>query len=256
MSLHHSPRESDRLAALWLFNVLDTPPEPEFDGLTRLAAAVCGTPIALVSLGDPCRQWFQSRFGLTATETPQNISFCTHAIAQDDLFVVPDAAADERFADDPLVTGEPHIRFYAGMPLATPDGHNLGTLCVIDRVPRTISVEQQDALRVLAGQVVAQLALRRQIEGMNTVVAQKAKVEADLRASEDRFRAFMDHCPAVAYMKDELGRIIYVNEPLIRRFGLADGEWLGKNDYDFFPPEFADEYLAHDRQVMAGDGRR
>ncbi len=158
--------ESDRLATLRALAVLDTPPEPAFDDLTRLAATLCGTPIALVSLVDDCRQWFKSRYGIDATETPREVAFCTHAILDTALFVVEDATADDRFRDNPLVIGEPNIRFYAGMPLITPDGHAVGTLCVIDRVPRTLRDDQREALRVLARQVVAQLQLRRQVASL------------------------------------------------------------------------------------------
>lgn len=144
--------ESDRLDALRRLGVLDTPPESDYDDLTRLAAAICCTPISLVSLIDADRQWFKSRHWIDAAETPRDQAFCAHAIHRPELFVVPDVAADERFADNPLVTGDPHIRFYAGMPLATPDGFPLGTLCVIDRTPRTLTTDQRDALRVLARQ--------------------------------------------------------------------------------------------------------
>ena len=125
---------------------------------------------------------------------------------------------DERFKDNGIVTGPPHVRFYAGVPLTTPDGHNLGTLCVIDRVPRTLNGEQQDALRVLARQVVAQLVLRRQVENLKSMAAVREKAEADLRVSEDRFRAFVDNSPAVAVVKDEQGRYVFLNERFVRRF--------------------------------------
>lgn len=156
------PNEATRLDALRRLQVLDTPPEAEFDDLTRLAATICGTPIALVSLIDAHRQWFKSRYGLAAAEIPRDVAFCAHTILQSDLFEVPDAIADARFAANPLVTADPNIRFYAGIPLVTPDGHPVGTLCAIDRVPRTLNAEQRDALRVLGRQVVAQLLLRTQ----------------------------------------------------------------------------------------------
>ena len=153
--------EAKRLKVLWQYEVLDTVPEELFDDLTELAARICEAPIALISLVDEKRQWFKSRVGTTVNETSRDLSFCAYAITQNDLFIVPDALRDERFARNPLVTADPKIRFYAGAPLITPDGHALGTLCVIDKVPRELRLEQKQALRILARHVVSQLELRR-----------------------------------------------------------------------------------------------
>ena len=153
--------EKKRLKVLWQYEVLDTVPEEVFDDLTELAARICEAPIALISLVDESRQWFKSKVGTTVNETSRDISFCAHAINQSDLFIVPDATRDRRFAGNPLVKSDPRIRFYAGAPLITPDGHALGTLCVIDKVPRQLSPDQQQALRILARHVVSQLELRR-----------------------------------------------------------------------------------------------
>lgn len=153
--------EAARLADLRGCAILDTEPEPAYDDLTRLASYICGAPIALVSLIDSDRQWFKSKVGLEAPETPRDQAFCAHAILKPDILIVPDAMADERFADNPLVVGKPGIRFYAGAPLITPRGHGLGTLCVIGREPRHLDPAQAEVLRVLARQVMTHIELRR-----------------------------------------------------------------------------------------------
>ncbi len=173
--------EGERLRALRRYDVLDTPPEPAFDRITRLASSLLGTPIALVSLVDDHRQWFKSKQGLDANETPREIAFCTHAIEQHDIMVVPDALADPRFAENPLVKGDPKIRFYAGAPLQTSDGFNLGTLCVIDREPRDLSDEQRSLLSDLASVVVDELELRRQNHQASEELEEKYLQELELK---------------------------------------------------------------------------
>lgn len=153
--------EAARLRALERYGILDTESELTFDRVTRLASAIVGTPVALVSLIDKDRQWFKSRVGLDARETPRDISFCGHAVADKSTLIVENALEDARFADNPLVIGEPDIRFYAGIPLETPDGHALGTLCVIDSKPRKLDEDKLRALHDLADIVVRELELRR-----------------------------------------------------------------------------------------------
>ena len=153
--------EDERLAELLSYDVLDTEAEQLFDDLTTLASQICGTPIALISLIDPDRQWFKSRVGLDAQETSREIAFCSHAILQEEVFEVPNATLDPRFHDNPLVTGSPDIRFYAGAPLITPSGHTIGTLCAIDREPKTLTEAQKTSLQTLSKSVVAHLELKR-----------------------------------------------------------------------------------------------
>ncbi len=153
--------ESARLSALNSYHIVDTQPEPQFDRIVEAAAGVCDTPIALISFVDQERQWFKAKHGLDVDETPREISFCTHAIRSDALMEVTDARADPRFADNPLVTGEPHIAFYAGAPLVTTAGYRLGTVCVIDRKPRQLDDVQTSVLEVLRDAVVRELELRR-----------------------------------------------------------------------------------------------
>jgi len=172
--------EARRLKVLWQYEILDTIPEEVFDDLTELAARICEAPIALISLIDEDRQWFKAKVGVSVKETSRDISFCAHAIKQTDLFIIPDATQDRRFASNPLVISDPKIRFYAGAPLITPDGYALGTLCVIDKVPRELRSEQQQALRVLARHVMMQLELRRHAKDLNEAHESKEATRGEL----------------------------------------------------------------------------
>ena len=181
MSYPIPENEAERLNTLRGYAILDTHPEDRFDDLTRLAASICGTPISLISLVDEHRQWFKSKIGLEACQTPREDAFCAHAITSQELFVVPDASHDPRFATSPLVLGEPHIRFYAGAPLAAPNGHNLGALCVIDRVPRQLNCEQLESLRILSRQVMAQVILGKNLQDLRTALETREDLEQDMR---------------------------------------------------------------------------
>lgn len=173
--------ESNRAEALLHYQVLDTAPEDSFDDLTSLAAYICQTPIAAIGLIDSKRQWFKSKVGFVAQEEPRDITFCAYAILQNELLIVRDTLTDERFATNPFVIRDPHIRFYAGVPLINPDGFALGTLCVLDHEPRDLSNEQQKALRIVALQVVTQLELRRNLKVLKHSIAHRKQSEEMLR---------------------------------------------------------------------------
>ena len=192
--------EAERLAALMSFQILDTPPEPSYDRVARVAAQICRAPIALVSLIDDERQWFKAEIGLGFRETPRAASICAHALAHDGLFVVPDTLEDPRFVTSPLVAGAPHVRFYAGARLETDDGLPLGTLCVFDRVPRPegLTDEQAETLVTLARAVMSQLDLKR--------------LNAALSKSENRFKILVDTIPQIVWSARPDGKEDYYNK--------------------------------------------
>lgn len=182
--------EAARLAALNRYAILDSEPEESFDDLVSLAAYICEVPIAMLSLVDDHRQWFKSKLGVQLRETPREISFCAHAIQQGELFIVPDALQDPRFRENPLVLGEPHIRFYAGAPLINEDGYALGTLCVVDSEPRELEMEQKDALQALRRLVLRQMELRLNLrllkEALNDRTREEHARELELKRLEEK----------------------------------------------------------------------
>jgi GAF domain-containing protein len=180
--------EKARLAALESYRILDTAPEQTYDDIAALAAFVCGTPMATISLIDGHRQWFKAKTGLTQTETAREVAFCAHTILDVNLMEVPDATLDPRFADNPLVLGEPHIRFYAGAPLMAAEGHSLGAVCVIDREPRHLTEAQKSALNRLARLTMSNLELRR--------------VSAELVAASANVKTLSGMLPICAWCKE------------------------------------------------------
>jgi len=211
--------EAARLQALYLYQILDTGAEQEFDDFTKLAALICGTPIALISLIDADRQWFKSSVGLEASETPRNQAFCAHAILNpDEVLIVEDTANDVRFVDNPLVQDAPQIRFYAGAPLLTPDRIPIGTLCVIDKKPRTITPAQVEALQALSRQVIAQLELRRNLNS--------------LRQSENMFHNLIDRLHVGVVLRDPQFGVVVNNQAALNLLGVTQEQLVGKSAYD------------------------
>ncbi len=180
-SADYPENEDNRIQKLLSYQILETAPETAYDDLTALAAYICGTATALVSLMDVSKQWVKSKVGFEITETPRNIAFCAHAILNPGVMIVPDTHADDRFADNPLVTGAPHIRFYAGAPLVTSDGYALGTLCVIDYEPKQLDEAQIRALEILSRQVVSHLELRLSVLRIQQETAQKERAQVALQ---------------------------------------------------------------------------
>lgn len=182
--------EAARVAALNRYAILDSEPEQSFDDLVTLAAHICQTPMAMLSLVDDHRQWFKSKLGVQVRETPREISICAHAIQQGDLFVVPDTLQDARFRESPLVTGEPHIRFYAGAPLVNEDGYALGTLCVVDREPRELDSAQKEAIQALGRLALRQMELRMNLqllkEALNDRTREEHARELELKRLEEK----------------------------------------------------------------------
>ncbi len=187
MSAPIPPREEERLAALEAYDIMDSEAEATFDDLVAIASKVCATEIALITLIDADRQWFKAKLGFEASETPRELAFCSHAIVDERTTVVPDATRDDRFKDNPFVTADPSIRFYAGAPLRTPDGHGLGTICVIDTEPRELEDWQVEVLESLSRQAMRLMELR--------------KISARLADSLQRIRTLGELLPVCAWCR-------------------------------------------------------
>ena len=242
--------ERERLVALHRTGLLDTPPEPEFDELVKIAAAICQVPIGMVSLLDHDRQWFKASVGLEIRETTREMAICDHTIRQAEPLIVEDLGRDARFSDNPLVTGEPGMRFYAGVRVQTPDGQPLGSLCVADHQPRRLDAGQRAALNVLARQVNARIELRMQRLALQRALEEAHEARNRLAAADRRFQAFLNNGPFVAYLKDADGRYLTYNAAFARFFHVSMTEWIGLDDAQVFPMPFAQRFRANDLKVI------
>ncbi len=220
--------EPARLAALRAFDILDTPRDEAFDRVTRMAAAMLQSPIALVSLVDEDRQWLKSTCGLEVSETPRSVAFCAHTILGQEVLVVPDSTLDPRFDTNPLVTGAPGIRFYAGAPLRTSDGFQLGSLCVIDTVPRELATAQVSLLTDLAALVVNQLERVRAESSLRIELEERKEAEKKARVSEEKFRAVTQSVGDAIISSDSAGNIIFWNSGAEKTFGQREEAVLGQ----------------------------
>lgn len=234
--------EAERLKSLLQYAILDTGVEDSFDEICRLAAYICQTPIALISLVDNNRQWFKAKVGIEATETPRDVAFCSYVLLQHDVFVVPDTLADERFAKNPLVVFDPYIRFYAGSPLLTSKGHALGAICVLDRVPRQLNSEQLEALEHLGHQVMRQLELRHNLAAVARLTLKRQESEAALWQSREQLRNLVEQINDWVWEVDTNAAFTYVSPKVADILAYEPNEVLGKTLDQFMPEDEAKRY--------------
>jgi PAS domain S-box-containing protein len=237
-AIAHSERESREPLEL-----LGTEPEAEFNDLAELAAAICWTPISLVTLFDAQSQYHKGSVGCRLKQVPRGETFCEHTLRGEGMFVVGDAGADARFREHSMVTGRPGIRFYAGVPLYAPSGLKVGALCVIDTVKRELKAWQTRSLVLLAQQVNARIELR-----VRRYQAERALESA--AGSEDLFATFANNIPFECYLKDIDHRLLFYNAMLARRFGVTQEEWLGKTSRELWPEEIAGQLLRSEQRVF------
>ncbi|MEX0833826.1 MAG: ATP-binding protein [Actinomycetota bacterium] len=244
-----SDAEAQRIEALRRYGILDTPPDEAFDDLTRLASHICKTPISLINLVDEQRIWSKSNVGMLATQVPRDLSFDEHAIANpDELLVVEDTSKDSEFSDNPLVNSDPKIKFYAAAPLVTPEGHVIGTLCVMDRKTRTLSADQAAALWALSRQAMARLELRRNVTELQQSIEEQQMTTEALQEAEAKFRSLVETVPAVVYMDslDAVSSNIYISPQVTELLGYTPEEW--REDPDMWPkvlhPDDSDKAMA------------
>jgi diguanylate cyclase (GGDEF)-like protein/PAS domain S-box-containing protein len=239
-SAGRSDDEAVRLTVLADYAVVDTPPEAAFDELTALAADLCDAPIALITFVDGERQWHKARYGMDIDELPLALSFCLHAITTDAVTEVHDTQLDPRFDRHPLVIAEPSVRFYAGAPLIAPGGHRLGTLCVMDVAPRSLSDRQRRHLRALADQVIHLLEVRRQIP---------PTTDTALRRQQRMLEGVLAHTDVLIFAKDPDGRFVMANHAL--EYVTGHGGLTGRTDHEVFDAELAEQFRRHDLHILA-----
>lgn len=236
--------EPARLASLHAYGVLDTPPEPAFDALTRLAARVVEAPVSLITLVDAHRQWFKSCYGLALTETPRDVSFCGHVVADERTLVVNDTHLDPRFHDNPFVAGAPFVRFYAGVPLCTPGGEVLGTLCVLDFEPRALTDEQHELLALLAVQAMALLELRR-----------SERTAHGRRVALETHQQYFELSPTLVCTCDRVGRLDGLNPAWEQVLGHRRADLLGRSFVELLHPDDVARTRREAERMLEADGR-
>ncbi|MEH2338505.1 GAF domain-containing protein [Nostoc sp.] len=239
MKAGHIDTEVTRLEALRQYQILDTEPEEAYDNLAQLAAFICGTPISLVNFIDENRQWFKAKVGLDVSEMPRSVGFSYLCQEQRNVVVVLDTLADEKLANNPVVTGYPYVRFYAGVPLITPRGDMLGTLCVIDQVPRELSQKQVEALVALSRLVIDQLELRRHVVEISQIteklIAHEQETHAQFKAARTRINNLLESITDGFFALDKKWRFTYINGQAERLLQKTQYEFLGKNIWEVFP---------------------
>jgi PAS domain S-box-containing protein len=244
---------ADRTRALAQYGITDTPPEQEYDDVVRIAATLCRVPIALISFVDDERQWFKAKSGLSLAETPREHAFCAHAIASpDEIMVVQDALQDERFATNPLVTGDPQIRFYAGAPLVTADGHTLGTICVMDRVPRNLEPQTLDALAALARQVIILLEQRKTRAELEHALTAMRAADADSRRAGALFAEAFENAPIGIALVSASGHWLRVNRSLCEILGYMPEQLLSTTFQAITHPEDLQADLSYVEALLSG----
>ncbi|MBW4582694.1 MAG: PAS domain S-box protein [Tildeniella nuda ZEHNDER 1965/U140] len=245
--------EARRLEALYQYQILDTAPEEAFDDLTQLAAQICGTPMAMMTLVADDRQWMKSSVGLVIDEVGLHVGFCPLCVEQREILIIADTAANAQFAPNVVVTGEPHVRFYLAAPLITPTGCAIGTICVMDRVPREPQPQQIEALRRLSRQVVSQLELRLHLGALTTAMAERQQAEAALQHSEERFRSAFNSAAVGMALVGLDRRTLQVNRALCHAFGYSESEMLDTTFRELSHPDDLDLNPPHLQRLLAGE---